>query len=335
MSTRQRNVVAIAGKTAREHNARMDGHTAPVACAARLAGALALLLTASCTSYEVSEHSAGSRLPQPVAKPAPVVSTAPGPPSTPQGAVPPPPGSTGSRQTGVHRARSGETAYSVARRYGVDAYTLITANNLVPPFDLYEGQRLVIPGAAPPTSTAALSSPSPEQSGRRQTPASSVPPPANAAGQTAALPRPAPSQPPPQAAGGFDWPLEGSVISEFGPKGGGRYNDGINIAAPAGTPVRAAESGVVAYAGNEVRGFGNMLLVKHADGWVTAYAHNQELLVQRGDRVRRGQMIARVGSSGSVDRPQLHFELRRGKQAVDPMRELPRPSAAARARDSG
>lgn len=335
MSGRPCRLAAIAGKSALKHNARMDGHTAPVACAARLAGVLALLLTASCTSYEVREPPVGQRLPQPVAKPAPAVSTAPGSPLTPQGAVAPQPGSTGSRQPGVHRARSGETAYSVARRYGVEAYALITANNLVPPFDLYEGQRLVIPGAAPPTSTAGSNSPSPEQSGRRPTPPSSVSPPANAAGQTAALPRPAPSQPPPQAAGGFDWPLEGSVISEFGPKGGGRYNDGINIAAPAGTPVRAAESGVVAYAGNEVRGFGNMLLLKHADGWVTAYAHNQELLVQRGDRVRRGQMIARVGSSGSVDRPQLHFELRKGKQAVDPMRELPRPSAAARARDSG
>ena len=129
--------------------------------------------------------------------------------------------------------------------------------------------------------------------------------------------------------------MEGSVISEFGPKGGGRYNDGINIAAPLGTPVRAAESGVVAYAGNEVRGFGNMLLLKHPNGWVTAYAHNQELLVQRGERVRRGQVIARVGSSGSVDRPQLHFEVRKGKQAVDPMRELSRPSAEARERDSG
>ena len=99
--------------------------------------------------------------------------------------------------------------------------------------------------------------------------------------------------------------------------------------------MRAAESGVVAYAGNEVRGFGNMLLLKHADGWVTAYAHNQELLVRRGDRVQRGQVIARVGSTGSVDRPQLHFEIRKGKQAVDPLEELPRPSAAARGRDCG
>jgi murein DD-endopeptidase MepM/ murein hydrolase activator NlpD len=326
-------MVPIAGKPGREHNARMDGHAAALACSARIAGALALLLTASCVSYEFKEQSDGSRLPQPVAKPAPSLTTAPLPPITPESTAAAPAGGDRSyRQGGVHRAKSGETAYSVARRYGVDAYTLITANNLVPPFELYEGQRVVIPRTAPATSAASADASPPEQSTRRPTP--SVLPPANPAGQTAALPRPAPSQPP-ESAGGFDWPVEGSVISEFGPKGGGRYNDGINIAAPEGTPVRASESGVVAYAGNEVRGFGNMLLLKHAEGWVTAYAHNRELLVKRGERVRRGQVIARVGSSGSVDRPQLHFELRKGKQAVDPMRELPRPSAAARARDSG
>ena len=226
----------------------------------------------------------------------------------------------------MHRARSGETAYSVARRYGVDAYAVITANNLIPPFNLYEGQRLVIPG----TTGIAGTPPAPQSNQRPPARASGAPGGSSRSGGCVDRPNA-----PRRGAGSFDWPVEGSVISEFGPKGGGRYNDGINIAAPLGTPVRAAESGVVAYAGNEVRGFGNMLLLKHPNGWVTAYAHNQELLVQRGERVRRGQVIARVGSSGSVDRPQLHFEVRKGKQAVDPMRELSRPSAEARERDSG
>jgi murein DD-endopeptidase MepM/ murein hydrolase activator NlpD len=234
----------------------------------------------------------------------------------------------------VHRARSGETVYSVARQYGVDAYALITTNNLVPPFDLYEGQRLVIPGAARPA--IAASPPAPEPNPERLTARPSTASPGETSGQTAALPRPAlPLPEPPRGTGGFVWPVDGSVISDFGAKGDGRYNDGINIAASVGTPVRAAENGVVAYAGNEVRGFGNMLLLKHANGWVTAYAHNDELLVQRGERIRRGQVIARVGSSGSVDRPQLHFEIRKGKRAVDPMQELPRPSAAARGREAG
>ncbi|MEX1108741.1 MAG: LysM peptidoglycan-binding domain-containing M23 family metallopeptidase [Dongiaceae bacterium] len=120
----------------------------------------------------------------------------------------------------------------------------------------------------------------------------------------------------------FLWPVNGKVISEFGGAEDGLHNDGINIAAPRGTPVRAAENGVVVYAGNELRGFGNLLLVRHADGFVSAYAHNESLLVERGATVARGQTIARVGSSGSVTSPQLHFELRRGTEAVDPREYL-------------
>lgn len=129
-------------------------------------------------------------------------------------------------------------------------------------------------------------------------------------------------EPPPRAGRGFLWPVTGAVLSDFGAKGGGLHNDGINIGAPRGTPVRAADAGVVAYAGNELRGFGNLLLIKHADGWVTAYAHSERLLVKRGDTVRRGQSIAHVGATGSVSAPQLHFEIRRGSQAVDPRRYL-------------
>jgi murein DD-endopeptidase MepM/ murein hydrolase activator NlpD len=290
-----------------------------------------LLLTASCVSYEAGKQPGGGpaapRLPQPVARPAPPIVTAPL-------QVAPQAGDFDSRrERGVHRARSGETVYSVARQYGVDAYALITANNLVPPFDLYEGQRLVIPGASRPAVVAGptASETNPERPAARP----SVTSPREPSGQTARLPRAAAPPEPPEGTSGFVWPVEGSVISDFGAKGGGRYNDGINIAAAAGTPVRAAESGIVAYAGNEVRGFGNMLLLKHSNGWVTAYAHNSELLVRRGERVQRGQVIARVGQSGSVDRPQLHFEIRKGKRAVDPGQELPRPSAAARGREAG
>ena len=134
-------------------------------------------------------------------------------------------------------------------------------------------------------------------------------------------------EPAPRASSRFLWPLEGKLLSSFGPKKGGLHNDGINIAAPRGAPVRAAENGVVAYAGNELRGFGNLLLIKHADGWTSAYAHNEELLVRRGDRVKRGQVIAKVGSSGSVTSPQLHFELRQGARAVDPVKLLSQAQA--------
>jgi murein DD-endopeptidase MepM/ murein hydrolase activator NlpD len=133
--------------------------------------------------------------------------------------------------------------------------------------------------------------------------------------------------PPPRAGKTFAWPLRGRVISTYGEQGLGLHNDGINISAPRGTPIKAAENGVVAYAGNEIRGFGNLLLIRHAGGYMTAYAHADSLLVKRGDTVHRGQTIARVGATGSVTEPQLHFEIREGSQPVDPQRFLGSPSA--------
>ncbi len=120
----------------------------------------------------------------------------------------------------------------------------------------------------------------------------------------------------------FLWPVRGKVISEFGGKAGAQHNDGINVVAPRGSFVRAAERGVVAYAGNELAGFGNLVLIKHPDGWTTAYAHNEVLLVRRGDRVKRGQAIGRVGSTGNIQKPQLHFEIRKGKRPVNPRKYL-------------
>ncbi|HUL04750.1 MAG TPA: peptidoglycan DD-metalloendopeptidase family protein [Candidatus Acidoferrum sp.] len=133
-----------------------------------------------------------------------------------------------------------------------------------------------------------------------------------------------PPEPVPSPRGGerFLWPVQGKVISNFGPKKGGLNNDGINISAPEGATVIAADNGVVAYAGNELRGFGNLLLIRHADGWVTAYAHNEKLLVKRGEKVKRGQAIAQIGSTGNVSAPQLHFELRKGTDPVDPLKYL-------------
>jgi murein DD-endopeptidase MepM/ murein hydrolase activator NlpD len=119
--------------------------------------------------------------------------------------------------------------------------------------------------------------------------------------------------------GPFVWPVQGKVIGAFGSSTEGSKNDGINIAAPSGAPVVAAADGTVAYAGNELRGFGNMILLRHDGGYVTAYAHNASLLVKKGDKVKRGQIIARVGQTGAVFGPQLHFEIRKGTQPVDPM----------------
>jgi murein DD-endopeptidase MepM/ murein hydrolase activator NlpD len=127
------------------------------------------------------------------------------------------------------------------------------------------------------------------------------------------------SKPVAEAAPAFRWPVRGRVIEEFGPKANGQQNDGINLAVPEGTPVKAAEDGVVAYAGNELKGYGNLLLVRHSNGYVTAYAHSKELMVKRGEEVKRGQVIAKSGQTGNVDAPQLHFEVRKGQAPLNPI----------------
>ncbi|MGQ3354329.1 MAG: murein hydrolase activator EnvC family protein, partial [Phreatobacter sp.] len=113
----------------------------------------------------------------------------------------------------------------------------------------------------------------------------------------------------------FRWPVRGRVVTGF--RAGS--SDGIKLSVPQGTPIKAAEDGVVAYAGNELRGYGNLVLVRHANGYVTAYAHNSTIAVRRGEQVRRGQTIAAAGQTGNVSSPQLHFEIRRGATPVDPM----------------
>ena len=122
--------------------------------------------------------------------------------------------------------------------------------------------------------------------------------------------------------GRFRWPVRGRIISDFGVKPGGTRNDGINLAVPEGTEVKAADDGVVIYSGNELKGYGNLVLVRHSDGWVSAYAHNSKLSVSRGDNVRRGDTVGLAGTTGSVSQPQVHFELRKGNKPIDPLRYL-------------
>jgi murein DD-endopeptidase MepM/ murein hydrolase activator NlpD len=247
---------------------------------------------------------------------------------------------------GFYEVVKGDSLSIVARKTGVAFATLARINGLSAPYLLQPGQRLQLPASAaaalPPGSTLAAPAPGKAAAAPRASkpapsavpaapPPAPVPQTAPVAAQTApaaaqpapaATPvaaAPAPLPPPPAKSGhGFIWPVKGEVIAEFGNGGKGQHNDGINIAAPRGTPVIASESGVVAYAGNELRGFGNLLLIKHEDGVMTAYAHNDQLLVKRGDLVKRGQKIATVGDSGGVAQPQLHFELRQGTRPIDP-----------------
>lgn len=168
-------------------------------------------------------------------------------------------------------------------------------------------------GQTPPPGVIPASPPPSEPTPPTITPAPASPAPSESASLSA------PKPPTIAAPQGFIWPVKGELISRFGDKGTGLRNDGINIAAPKGTPVVAADNGVVVYSGNELKGFGNLVLIRHPNGWVTAYAHNETLLVARGEQVERGQEIARVGSTGNVTSPQLHFEVRKGGERIDPL----------------
>ena len=195
-----------------------------------------------------------------------------------------------------------------------------------------QGDMTYQPGQAPTSlrPPGSKPSPTPVPSPAATTPPPVAPPVAPQQEVAAAAPPPKPEPkaevgaPPPRGGARFLWPVKGKLISGFGPKPDGLHNDGLNIAAPKGTAVVAADNGVVAYAGNELRGFGNLLLLKHSDGWITAYAHLDKIEVERGASVKRGQVIARVGQTGGVSSPQLHFELRKGSQAVDPSDQMDR-----------
>ncbi|MBT5944826.1 MAG: M23 family metallopeptidase [Rhodospirillaceae bacterium] len=216
-------------------------------------------------------------------------------------------------QSRNYTVQRGDSVYAISRRFGVDMTTIVRLNNIPSPYTIHTGQRLRLPANAGPGTQIASTSQKPTT----VSPSGPVTKPA-APRQVVSVPRP-----PARAGDGFVWPVEGRVVSSFGSKTGGRHNDGVNIAAPKGAPVRAAENGVVAYAGKEIRGFGNLLLIKHDGGLITAYAHADSLLVARGDVVTRGQVVAKVGKTGGVDNPQLHFEVRRGTKAVDPGQFLP------------
>ena len=237
----------------------------------------------------------------------------------------------------AHTIVRGDTLYAIANTYDVNAFELARMNGLKKPFIIHVGNRLILPsgvnagplvGKTTGSKTLAVSpkvvptqkSAAPNKI-KRKPPAWASPPKLKVAKATKPITRSvrkAISAPPKTSKKGFLWPVRGRIISNYGAKAKGLRNDGINIQAGRGTSVRAAENGVVAYAGNELRGFGNLLLIKHSGGWVTAYAHNDMLLVKRGQKIKRGQNIATIGSTGNVSSPQLHFEIRRGNKARDP-----------------
>lgn len=225
----------------------------------------------------------------------------------------------------IHTVQKSETLYSISKRYGLSVSALAKQNNIKAPYTLSIGQKLRInPIANTSSNTTKLAQ---KTSSKTKTTSQKIDRKkeqqreANIRKKYASstwVKQKNSSIPKNQQKKKFAWPVRGKIVSDFGNRGKGQHNDGINIACTAGTTVKAAESGVVAYAGDELKGYGNLLLIRHSGGWITAYAHNQTLLVKKGDTVKKGQAIAKVGKTGSVKTPQLHFEIRYKTKVVNP-----------------
>jgi murein DD-endopeptidase MepM/ murein hydrolase activator NlpD len=237
---------------------------------------------------------------------------------------------------GEHVVASGETLSSIARKHRITIHELATANSMTPETPLKVGMKLNVP-ARTGTKTASLAPavPAPAVPAPAKPTLQSVKPaeqPVASARIAAPTAEAAADEPGPAAAAGmptFRWPLRGRVTTNFGSKTAGGASDGIDLAVPEGTAVRAADDGVVAYAGNELKGYGNLVLIRHANGFVTAYANASEISVKRNDQVHRGQVIAKSGQTGSAATPQLHFEIRKNSAPVDPMQYLPSDKTAS------
>jgi murein DD-endopeptidase MepM/ murein hydrolase activator NlpD len=228
----------------------------------------------------------------------------------------------------VHVVAPGQTLHSIARLYHKSVMVIAKANNIPPDTMLKVGDRVTIPGvnstsaAAPPAAPATPAVPPAPRGEGSVGSVATVDSPHSARLAAPIAPEAEESAKGGEAAGTFRWPVRGRVIATFGPTPNGLQNDGINLAVPEGTPVKAADDGVVAYAGNELKGYGNLVLIRHSNGFVTAYAHASEILVKRGETVKRGQVIAKSGQTGNVTSPQLHFEIRKGATPVDPSQYL-------------
>ena len=251
---------------------------------------------------------------------------------------------------GSYTVKPGDSIYAIASHHGVKSEDLQQANGITDVRKIRPGAVLKVPGKATATEQAAAASPAPVvpikaasrtteplalstatagrdlkiiNSGPDTSAGTSAAATSSEGGQKQAAAEPA--EPVGLAAARaataakLRWPVQGRIVQGFGPRADGSHNDGVDVAVPVGTDVLAAEAGTVAYAGSEVKTYGNLVLIRHDSGLVTAYAYNEQILVQRGDRVRRGQAIAKAGKTGNVDQPQLHFEVRVGTKPVDPL----------------
>ena len=224
-----------------------------------------------------------------------------------------------------HEVKNGETLYAISRLYNMKVDNLIEINNLQAPYSIKTGDKIKVSkfannGNAAPANDIAASAATSKQK-------SSVIEEKPLTTKNNITQKPIEKKPDNKVGfiaetldkfNHFSWPARGQIISKFGPKKGGLYNDGINIKASEGAPVKSSEDGVVAYVGNELKGYGNLVIIKHSGGWITAYAHLKKSLVQRGQKIKKGEQIGAVGSTGNVTSAQLYFGLRKGRDAVNP-----------------
>ncbi len=243
----------------------------------------------------------------------------------------------------IYVVERGDSLGSIAKKFQISRVQILNANNLSDPNLIKFGTKLIIPlgnNAVKPASPALTLNPGPVNEDTvtispiipvttgndkpEESPKSPIPPFLGELSPKSPFTNynkqniSAPTGNLPARAGQFTLPVKGAIIQGFGQYEEGLWNDGINIRAKAGTPILAAENGEVAYNGDGIKGFGNLLLIRHADGFVTGYAHAQKLSVKLGERVKAGQVIGEVGQTGSVSEPQLHFEIRKNNTAVDP-----------------
>lgn len=225
---------------------------------------------------------------------------------------------------------AGDTLYSLSRKYSIPVNDLAVMNKLSAPFNLHIGQKLRVPNLAnaPVVQVSKANTPEKTISVTQDVAVSKQDKTVADVKQVKTVktePKKISSDPSKKlpaisarSSSKFAWPVRGKILSAYGAKSNGLFNDGINISAARGNAVNAAENGVVAYAGNEVKGMGNLVIIQHSGGWMTVYAHMDSMNVRRGTRVNVGQKIGTVGQTGKVDSPQLHFEIRKGTKAYNP-----------------
>jgi murein DD-endopeptidase MepM/ murein hydrolase activator NlpD len=229
-----------------------------------------------------------------------------------------------------HLVRAGQTGIAIARAYGVPWSRMVTANALGEPYILRVGQRVLIPGdparrpsAAERAAAFTLDIDS-ILTGSQPAVAENKPVAKPVATPRRVLAATTPVVGTPPTPGRFVWPVSGIVVRRFGAAGTGERSDGIKIAVPLGTPIRSAADGDVAYVGDGIAALGGLVIIRHGGGWASVYGHAGKLLVRRGQAVKKGDTIALSGETGFADRPELHFELRKGRTPVDPVGQLPR-----------